>query len=126
MTPDIERLRSVVAFWEADFKHIRLAIAESFVEYTEEAERILAEVAEDLERLRERFGISGRPNLGSYRPHARKGMDDVRRVREVRTHGALTGWGGRWIEAGGGYGGQRGDMTSDVGRRGYVKDHPRR
>ncbi len=112
-----------VLFWEADFKHIRLAIAESFVEYTEEAERILAEVAEDLERLRQRFGIAGKPRQpGAYKPHARKGLDDVRRVaEEVTTHGNLTGLGGiDGSEAGGGYGGGRRETLPEVGRRGYV------
>jgi hypothetical protein len=112
-----------VLFWEADFKHIRLAIAESFVEYTEEAERILTDVAEDLERLRQRFGIAGkRAQPGSYKPQARKGLDDVRRMTDDRiTHGRLTGLGGLdGSAAGGGYGSNRRDAMPEAGRRGYV------
>ncbi|GEM_PF-1841036 len=112
-----------VLFWEADFKHIRLAIAESFVEYTEEAERILAEVAEDLERLRQRFGIMERPKPGSYTPMARKDLkgDERRFASDVTTHGRLTGLGGiDGLEAGGGYGGNRRETLPEVGRRGYV------
>ena len=46
-----------VLFWEADFKHIHIAVAETFVEYSAEAARVLAEIQINLQELQSAFEL---------------------------------------------------------------------
>lgn len=46
-----------VLFWEADFKHIHMAIAETFVEYSEEAARVLEDIDVQLEAYERSFEL---------------------------------------------------------------------
>jgi hypothetical protein len=46
-----------VLFWEADFKHVHIAVAETFVEYSAEAARVLSEIAQDITELQRDFEI---------------------------------------------------------------------
>ena len=61
-----------VLFWEADFKHIHMAVAETFVEYSEEAARVLEDIDAQLatyERSFELEVVEGRV-LAAYEPIA--------------------------------------------------------
>ena len=44
-------------FWEADFKAIQIAVAETFVDYSEEAQRVLKSIQEDLSTLQRSFEL---------------------------------------------------------------------
>jgi hypothetical protein len=46
-----------VLFWEADFKHIHMAVAETFVEYTEEAARVLEDIDAQLASYERSFEL---------------------------------------------------------------------
>ena len=46
-----------VLFWEADFKHIHIAVAETFVEFSAEAARVLSEIQQNLEELQAAFEL---------------------------------------------------------------------
>ena len=46
-----------VLFWEADFKAIQIAVAETFVDYTDEAARVLKNIQEDLSKLQRCFEL---------------------------------------------------------------------
>lgn len=46
-----------VLFWEADFKHIHIAVAETFIEYTQEAQRVLEDLEADLQELQSKFSM---------------------------------------------------------------------
>jgi len=47
-----------VLFWEADYKHIHIAVAETFIEYTQEAQRVLEDLESDLADLQSKFSMS--------------------------------------------------------------------
>lgn len=66
-----------VLFWEADFKHIHMAIAETFVEYSAEAVKVLEDIDAQLERHERAFDlkiVEGR--IGEYEPVAFKRVDE--------------------------------------------------
>ncbi|MCP4873118.1 MAG: HEAT repeat domain-containing protein [Proteobacteria bacterium] len=46
-----------VLFWEADFKFIHIAVAETFIEFTEEAQRVLEDLEDDLQDLQSKFAF---------------------------------------------------------------------
>ena len=46
-----------VLFWEADFKHIHMAVAETFVEYSEEAARVLEDIDAQLASCERSFEL---------------------------------------------------------------------
>lgn len=74
-----------ILFWEADFKHINIAVAETFVEYSVDAARVLADIESDLADLRGRFELvahrdARRHEPEAYDPHARGIEDEVRRL----------------------------------------------
>ena len=56
-----------VLFWEADFKHIHIAVAETFVEFSAEAARVLSEIQTNLQELQAAFELD--PELRRQRRH---------------------------------------------------------
>ncbi len=60
-----------VLFWEADFKHIHMAIAETFVEYSAEAVKVLEDIDAQLERHERAFELTVvKGRIGEYEPAA--------------------------------------------------------
>jgi len=60
-----------VLFWEADFKHIHLAIAETFVQYSPEAEAVLREIETNLGKVQHGFELETAPHgVSHYEPEA--------------------------------------------------------
>ncbi|MCO4772190.1 MAG: hypothetical protein KDA24_19305 [Deltaproteobacteria bacterium] len=49
-----------VLFWEADFKNIHLAVAETFVDYDEQSTEALKRLEDDLSMFEEEFGLEKR------------------------------------------------------------------
>lgn len=66
-----------ILFWEADFKAIQIAVAETFVDYTDEAARVLKNIQEDLTALRRSFDLDMTEKGGQsdYQPLAYRGLD---------------------------------------------------
>jgi hypothetical protein len=61
-------------FWEADFKSIKLSVAETFIDYTDESAQVLKSMQEELEALRKEFelGPSGLAEMAHYEPRAER------------------------------------------------------
>ncbi len=60
-----------VLFWEADFKHIHIAVAETFIEYTEEAQRVLQDLEFDVQYVQGSFRVAeGLTLTADYEPAA--------------------------------------------------------
>lgn len=63
-----------VLFWEADFKHIHLAIAETFVQYSPEAVQVLREIEADLSAVADGFELqTDAHGVGKHEPEAYSG-----------------------------------------------------
>jgi hypothetical protein len=98
-----------VLFWEADFKHIGVAIAETFVEYSGETANILYDLEQDLTQYRKDFSAPQDPAAAQrpkYEPRAkhavsnaalrraqlsarrRPGMDDAQGIAAVKPSAA--------------------------------------
>lgn len=82
MTRDVERGTNTgndlsVLFWEADFKSIQIAVAETFVDYSEEAARVLHNIQEELNTLQRSFRVEEGEwdSNKDYQPVAFRGLD---------------------------------------------------
>jgi len=66
-----------ILFWEADFRSIQIAVAETFVDYTEEAAQVLKNIQEDLSTLQRCFELDRTEDGGksNYEPMAFRGLD---------------------------------------------------
>ncbi len=72
-----------VLFWEADFKHIHIAVAETFVEYSAEAARVLAEIQLNLEELQADFELDPvTRRLSRHEPEAYSGKSKQQSVED--------------------------------------------
>ena len=72
-----------VLFWEADFKHIHIAVAETFVEFSAEAARVLSEIQQDLKELQGSFELSAHlREQARHEPEAYSGKRKPQTVEE--------------------------------------------
>lgn len=90
-----------VLFWESDFKHIHIAVAETFVDYDEEANKALKQLETDLGTFEREFGLEKRELSEDQ-------LDELKRIWQGG-HPTLAGGGGAGgSEGGGGKGATKG------------------
>lgn len=75
-----------VLFWEADFKHIHLSVAETFIQYNESTARLLEQLEREQSDLRDAFEAGAVLDLPHHEPEAfSKWADSMRGAeREAR------------------------------------------
>jgi len=66
-------------FWEADFKSIKISVAETFIDYTDESAQVLKSIQEELEALRKDFELrpSELKEMSLYKPKAERPQQEA-------------------------------------------------